>query len=444
MMVVYVIGGLASANPDGRWSVTIFIRITLWGFIMMSNPEVRSGNPRILVLASWFPSCASPRAGIFVQQQAAALGRSLDVAVMHVHEGSESSHPIITCESGVTVARGFLGLISNPNSRLDHLRTLFRITIGYRREVLKTYAALRNVWGTPDIVHVHASFPSAIGARILKRKFGIPYVITEHQADYLPESRGFDSEGGRIRPLLVRRAISEAAAVIAVSAHLADALALAGYCESPEVIPNMVMEFDREPHESVRRTDDCPTAIHVSLLRSYEKNIPMLLESLRIVCDRGHDLRFVFVGDGPDRADLEALSRSLGLEKRVEFLGDRDPREIADLYRNSDFSVVSSRYETFCLAAAESISVGCPVVSTRCGGPEEFIDERVGMLVDNDDSGAMATAIIEMMGSYSKYDRARMIEIARGKFSASAVTSQLLDVYRRVLKCNCRVGRADV
>jgi glycosyltransferase involved in cell wall biosynthesis len=173
----------------------------------------------------------------------------------------------------------------------------------------------------------------------------------------------------------------------------------------------------------------------VSLLRDHEKNVRMLLEAARLVDERGIDFALDLVGDGPDRGELEAVAGKLGLlQRRVRFLGAKSSDEVRANFDGAHFSVVSSRYETFCMAAAESLAAGRPVISTRCGGPEDYVDESAGLLVANDDPHAMADAIHRMTTHYPDYDPQHLHERIRERFSPQVVVKQLTTLYEDVLR----------
>ena len=407
----------------------------------MSQPQ----RLKVLIVASWYPRPGSPQHGIFIQQQAEALATVCDVAVLHVLQGERLVQPHVSQEGDITVVRIGLELPKEPKTRIQHLRMLKGITYDYTRACLRASDTLFSTWGRPDIVHGHASMPGALGSRAISLRLRIPYVITEHQAEFLLDSPGFSDRGGRLMPALVKRAMRGASAMIAVSSRLARDIAAGGYHSDPTVIPNIVpgVEIGSVPFSG--SATDVPRILHVSLLRAYEKNIPMLLQALQAVDRSGVDYAFTFVGDGPDRGQLEALAESLGLlGRRVEFIGARNSQEVRSLFSTSSFSVVSSRYETFCMVAAESLAAGRPLVCTRCGGPEDFVDDTVGLLVENDNSSAMAEAIGWMIERYRDYDPAKLHQHAFDRFSPQVVVPRIVNLYRSVLEsASARTSDSD-
>lgn len=100
-------------------------------------------------------------------------------------------------------------------------------------------------------------------------------------------------------------------------------------------------------------------------------------------------------GEGPQRADLEALIADLGVESRVKLLGWRNDR--AALLQAADICVFSSRYEPFGTVFVQAWAQKTPLVSARADGPSQFVRDGVdGLLVDIDDEEAMKAAILRI------------------------------------------------
>jgi glycosyltransferase involved in cell wall biosynthesis len=112
------------------------------------------------------------------------------------------------------------------------------------------------------------------------------------------------------------------------------------------------------------------------------KNLDLLLESLACMRRAGHFVHALLIG-GEVNEQLRRRLKELGISDAVEFSGYVASNQLRHLLRTLDVFVVPSHQEGLCIAALEAMACGCPVVSTRCGGPEEFvIDGETGFLVD--------------------------------------------------------------
>jgi glycosyltransferase involved in cell wall biosynthesis len=108
-------------------------------------------------------------------------------------------------------------------------------------------------------------------------------------------------------------------------------------------------------------------------------------------CDRVH---LLVAGDGPDRARLEQLAGSLGVDGRIRFLGPTDRLGVLELFRAADACLLSSAWENFPHAVVEALAVGAPVIATAAGGVAEIVhDGENGLLVPPGDVAALAAAV---------------------------------------------------
>lgn len=112
------------------------------------------------------------------------------------------------------------------------------------------------------------------------------------------------------------------------------------------------------------------------------KNIQMMLEAAAHAAAQGVEFSIDLIGDVP-HGQVQQRVAALGLEKRVRFISGLDRQALAEHMQKLDVFVLPSHQEGLCIAALEAMACGVPVVSTRCGGPEEFvIDGVTGQLVD--------------------------------------------------------------
>jgi glycogen(starch) synthase len=103
----------------------------------------------------------------------------------------------------------------------------------------------------------------------------------------------------------------------------------------------------------------------------------------------------VIAGDGPQRSALEQQAESLGLAEKVQWLGWVAPEEIPALLATAQAVLIPSRSEGLPRVAVEAALMARPVVATKVGGiPEVVIHQRTGLLVEPENEGVLADAII--------------------------------------------------
>jgi glycosyltransferase involved in cell wall biosynthesis len=106
--------------------------------------------------------------------------------------------------------------------------------------------------------------------------------------------------------------------------------------------------------------------------------------------------------------------------------------EMAREYSNADCFALASRCETFGVAYAEAMAAGLPVIATRCGGPEDFVNSNCGLLVKTDDDEAMAEAMADMVSnSKSRYSPSAIRAQVESSFAPEVIAGELIDVYKR-------------
>jgi L-malate glycosyltransferase len=395
---------------------------------------------KVLFLASWYPDRENPISGIFVKRQAVAVSQYCEVSVLYVNVGARQDGLEAFWDGEIFTVKVYKKAAHYRNQWLKKLYDQISIYAIYLQAGMRGYEVVEKQFGRPDLAHVNViNFAGLIGLA-LKIFWGMPYVITEHWAGYFPEDGGFN---GRT-PLgkrFMREVGKRASAIITVSERLRDAMQKCGINNNFFVIANVVetSEAGKPGHglATGEKSAGSPKKkiVHISLLKDPVKNVSGIIEALRILKQKRSDFELYLIGDGNDRKKLEELAKSYGmLNNEIFFLGMVDAERVTDFIQGCDFSVVNSNFETFSVSAAESLACGKPVIATRCGGPEEFVDDSCGLLVDRGDVSGLAGAIEFMLDNSQRYDGRKIAEYARGRFSSAVVGKEIYDVYRAVLK----------
>ncbi len=174
-----------------------------------------------------------------------------------------------------------------------------------------------------------------------------------------------------------------------------------------------------------------PTVLFVGRL-VHQKGPDLLIEAIPSILKFYPGAKFVFAGDGELRRSVEARSRQLSVAHATRFIGFQANGTLADLYKSCDVVCVPSRNEPFGIVILEAWSAGKPVVSTRNGGPEEFVWHQVnGLKVHaNPDSIAWGLGTLFTNFEWARWMGRNGRVAAETAFSWDAIAEQTLAAYR--------------
>jgi phosphatidyl-myo-inositol dimannoside synthase len=137
-----------------------------------------------------------------------------------------------------------------------------------------------------------------------------------------------------------------------------------------------------------------------------------VLRALPSVVEKIPNLTYMVVGDGDDRSRLEALAKELELARHVVFTGEVTDAELAALYNRSEVFLLPAKTvmdqhhpkgEGFGIVYLEAMAFGKPVIGPNYGAPAEIIrDGQHGYLVDPENSGAVAEALLDLLNHPEK------------------------------------------
>lgn len=204
-----------------------------------------------------------------------------------------------------------------------------------------------------------------------------------------------------------------------------------------------VAEEARALREQLRIADDERIVLAVGRL-SREKAHADLIEACNHLRATHPDLKakFVIVGEGPERDNLEALAASLGISDRIIFTGHES--DVRPYYEFADVLANSSHSEGSPYVLLEAMSIGLPIVATAVGGvPEMLKDEDSALLVPARNRQAMAAAIARLLSDeqLAKTLSKNATGLVATRFSPEAYVRSLTEIYREVIRGRARRGR---
>jgi glycosyltransferase involved in cell wall biosynthesis len=388
---------------------------------------------KILFLASWYPSRLSKVSGVFIKRKAEAVAQLCDVALIYVVDdpSAKATYEVdLQKECGVQTVRVYFKASHVPILRgfIYNFRYLKSYFLGWR--------AVKRVWGAPDLVHANVVDRAGYIALLLKYLKGIQYVITEHSTPDIDFVRGTTSTTSiPFRPLksiIIRN--SEYTNVDSQTSlqYLLKAGFKGRFCVIPNVVhlEEEVLQHRREHTPSRRKI-----GLHISNLIE-RKNVADIICAFSDIYTKKtrRDFELQIVGEGGQLAQLRKLAAELGvLDKCIYFRGLVDDKEKARLFMRADFHVLNSDEEGFSVVTAEAISYGTPVIATKSGGPEDFVTEEVGLLIERRNPDELQRAILHMLDNSHKYDKRKLRAYGKSKFSSPVVAHQTYDMYTEAL-----------
>ena len=397
--------------------------------ILIYSQSSKSNIPmNILHLLSWFPVPDNPTLGNFCIRQIESLPEDCHSVILSVFED-----PALKESQVVDV---------EEHERYVYVRVRFRACrcasrwLGRLWRKWRTYRLYQYGLGyvkqhffTPDFVHLHVSYPAGRIALQWKRRYKIPYLMTEHWTIYQPQNDALLT--GRLRRQVVKIG-NNASIILPVSDDLRCNMERVGIQNSYRVIYNVV-NTDRFTLPENRVKGEKVKMLHISTLRDEAKNFSGLLRVVERLAQVRRDFELHVIHDYP-APQFEDYVRQNQLSDVVFFHGKQAPEAVADFFTKTDFFVLFSNFENLPCVIVESFASGVPVLSTRVGGIAEIVSPERGVLVQAEDENALLEQMNYLLDHYDDYDREAIRQYALKSFSMEEIGQQIYRQYKRLLK----------
>lgn len=306
----------------------------------------------------------------------------------------------------------------------------YRTPVGKGRwqRILRDYQKIAKEF-KPDVIHAHVASGAGVVAAILSKRFGVPYVITEHNP---VELYGLDSR--KIRLLT----------------GLAYHCSKKNLCVSRDSMNKMQKVFPKEHFEVVYNATQNPAALEMSdekvtvdgkvncciIAAFYSETIKgyqYLLPAVRKLKDKKYPIMLHIVGGGEFLPKYQQMAKDLDIEDCVIFYGSCPREKVYSILSQMEFSVSASIFECSGVSVQEAMLLGKPLVVTRSGGADSLVTEETAIVVDKESVDALAEGLQSMIHNRSAFDSEKVRAYAMENFEINAVTERYLRIYRQVL-----------
>lgn len=403
---------------------------------------------RVLFTTAWYPNRKVAGDGVFIQKHARAVARLNDVAVLMVQTDEKVRNKSIDLDDVSEGEHLHVALVYVPKIHweipvLTGLLRLAWLLLGY----LKGYRYLtKKYWQgqRPEVCHVNVLTRAAMLPLLLKKLYGIPYIITEHWSRY----RRSEFPYNKLQLWATRWAVREARHVCPVSRNLEEAMkgwkldnryytrvgnvvdtdtfalpslvnansslvnsnSSLGNSNSPLGKDNPLLGKDNLPltNDNNPSIDQRVCFVHVSWMRDDSKNISGILRVLSRLKEQRQDWHLNLVGEGNDKEQLIGMAASLGLTDAtqpaaegnlVSFCPAVQGEALAKTLASHDALLMFSNYENQPVSVLEALSCGLPVIATAVGDIPLMLAGNRGITVppgDEEKLYEVLAAIIEM------------------------------------------------
>ncbi|MCM1334255.1 MAG: glycosyltransferase [Bacteroides sp.] len=352
--------------------------------------------------------------------------------------------------SATVVTPSFPGFIDDypfPVVRYSSLDT--QKAIGYRAGYPFSSSMLESLNDSNfNVIHSHCPFASTVLGRTLREKNHAPLIMTYHTK--------FDEDIKRIvkNPILVPQIIKFVVQNIntcdeiwTVSRGAGENLRNLGYEGEYRIMPNGVDfpkgKAETEGVEELRAaygiTDEIPGFLFVGRLFWY-KGLRLIFDSLKRLSEKGIRYKFLIVGDGGDREEMESYAETLGIAESCIFIGAiNDREELRYYYTASNLFLFPSLYDTNGIVVREAAACGLPsiLVEGSCAA-EDFSDKHNAILTKND-TDAFTAELEFAVGHLSELKRIGENAMNEVYMSWEDSVKRAYDRYEVVIE-NCRRG----
>lgn len=297
---------------------------------------------------------------------------------------------------------------------------------------LKLFKNLVLVEGIPDVIHAHNALFAGELARIISKKWNVPYVITEHSSWVLKKHYQGNTK------TLIERVYQNASQVIAVSSNLAKTISSEYFNGDIQVVPNIIpRSFCIDIGTILQNRDQLARTefriINVASLDS-NKNQIGIIKAFAKFYQKVPKAKLILVGDGPAKGELLALIQELDMENCIVLLGHLTREDIIEQLYQSHLFVLGSFFETFGVVAIEANSIGLPVLSTPCGGVNDIIRDMFnGLIVKKNTCEDIYNGMNTIYSCFDDFDVKAMVEFTQEQYSSANVANQLVCIYKKTI-----------
>lgn len=381
-------------------------------------------KPTILMLPSWYPTKENPLSGSFFKEQAEVLSEKYSFIILHTTSSNMKllkyyTNKLFDKRKSTTILSDFS--TNNlpeytihyiyPNDNHFVLRMIRRIGITFidkkikqekLRQQQKALQLLKQAIPLPILVYAMTAQIIAVSAQKIANFFDVPYVLAEHCPFPLVGTTISDE---------TKKAIEDSDSLISISNDKTRQMLMQNIDCHPILVGNMINEnLYSLPSENTKKIFN----ILIVAAYNFYKDYATFLSAMKLLTTlTSKNFKITIIGYSPSdknntwskgKEEFEQLVKAYGLWDISTLIPSVPRLEIIKYYQSADLFIMTSIQEGLPVSSLEASACGLPVFATRCGGVEDFIDDKCGRLFNLQDYKSIAYAIKDFMEGKISFD----------------------------------------
>lgn len=306
-----------------------------------------------------------------------------------------------------------------------------------------------------DIIHVH--HPALVGnvAIHLRKKYGIPVIFTYHTRyeaylhyvkplSWLEKGTGFVEKylvwfcnqcDGIVAPTAGMRRYLESRQIETPITILPTGIPIESFTPRKELVIDIREQYGK----------DVDYLLCTVSRMAKEKNVEFQLRGLvllkEVLQKQQKTVRYLMIGDGPQLVELKAMTKHLGLEKEVVFVGKVENEKIAAHLKASDLFAFSSKSETQGIVLLEAMAAGKPIVAVKASGVEDMVVDGETGYMTQEDEASWKDRILTILENPEERERVgRAAQNIAFNYEERRIALAAVECYQRAVHRTARYG----
>lgn len=297
-------------------------------------------------------------------------------------------------------------------------------------QTIQLFEKYQKIYGKPNIIHAHTALWAGYTACLIKQKYNIPYIITEHYSNLSLTCDYAKKTIKQWHTIYYETAFSNANHIVPVSNII-----------QPKIESFLKQQVPITPISNVLNTDyfhfkERKVGETIKFVATngfyYQKGYDILIPAFDNACEVNTNLEITIVGENFDTKGFEEIWNRVKHKNKFHFTGELTSDGVRNELWNANIFIIPSRVESQSVSTLEALSTGLPIIATTTI-PTIMTTAENSIVVPVEDIEAMTVAILQMSKNFQNYDGKYISKHIKSIAGKDSFTKEILTVYKQVL-----------